>query len=291
MNQNQFMDELFKKLKILTELPGPVGREKIVQQHMEKSFSNFTDDVSSDGVGNLVAHFPGKGVKTVVAAHACEIGFMVNEITENGFLKILPNYKTRDPDTRILPFKECLVLNDNYENFSGFFALETGHTLDTKTRKKRPKLSDICVDLGLSSEKEVKELGIDVGSPVLWKVTTEKIGNFVKGKAMDDRCGLTILLELAEFLSKSESRRDVYLISTVQEEIGVRGAEAVALQEKFEEAYILEIGPGLNLGEGPGVIYKDAAIHYHHDLLMKVKSVAEIMNLNLPFNLTKRNMY
>jgi len=276
MNEQQMVQHL----KALTDIPGPVGRESLVQNYMEKQFAHYTTEIHSDRVGNLMAHFPGNGVKTVVAAHACEIGFIVSRITEGGLLKITPNYKTRNPDTRILPFHEVTVLTDTYDAIDGFFTTDTGHVVDTETRKKVPRLGDISVDIGADSVSEVKAMGIDVGCPLTWKSDLKQLKNRIKGKAMDDRLGLVTLVRLAEYTSQHEVKRDLYLASTVQEEIGVRGARALASQHTFDEAYILEIIPTaqndrtLQLGGGPAIVYKDGSLHYHHQLIMDCKKTA-----------------
>lgn len=274
-------DKMAEQLKALTAIPGPVGREALVQSFMEEQFRNYTSEILWDRVGNLTAHFPGEGVKTVVAAHACEIGFIVKSVTEDGFLKIAPNYKTRGADTRILPFHDVTILTDTYELKNGFLTIDTGHITDPETRKKAPLLEDVCVDVGCISAAEVKSLGIEVGCPMVWDVRTRGIRNRMKGKAMDDRLGLVTLLYLAEFFSWKKARRDLWLASTVQEEIGVRGARALASQHSFDEAYIVEITPTsisdrtVQLGEGPVIVYKDGSMHYSHELILKCKSTAE----------------
>jgi putative aminopeptidase FrvX len=280
-------EHLFHHLKALTEISAPVGRETPVQTYMEEQFRKYTADIVYDPVGNLLAHFPGKGTKTVIAAHACEIGFIIKRITEDGLLKVAPNYKTRNADTRILPFHEVTILTDTYEPIYGMFAMDTGHVIDAEARKKVPRLEDISIDIGAHSLKDVLNMGIGVGCPVTWNVKTRKMGTRAKGKSMDDRLGLTILLGLAAFLSEHPLARDIFLASTVQEEIGVQGARALASQYTFEEAYILEITPTshaekqLQLGKGPALVYKDGSMHYHHPLTVKCKKTAEEHNIPL----------
>lgn len=273
-------DDMVKELRTLTDLPGPVGRETLVQHYMEEQFRKHTS-VAYDRVGNLLAHFPGAGVKTVVAAHACEIGFMVKWSTEDGFLKIAPNYKTRSVDTRILPFHEVTILTDTYERVDGVITVDTGHVVNKEARDKVPALEDLLVDVGANSRADLEALHIAVGCPVIWKSPLREMGTRLKGKAMDDRLGLVVLLELAELLSERESERDILLASTIQEEIGVRGARALASQYAVDEAYILEIIPtsrsdrNLQLGSGPAVVYKDSSLHYDHGLILECKKTAE----------------
>ncbi|MBU7030935.1 MAG: M20/M25/M40 family metallo-hydrolase [Theionarchaea archaeon] len=289
-------ETLFNLLKVLTEIPGPVGRETLVQNFVEKKFSSYDCDISRDGVGNLVAHFGGSGKKTIIAAHACEIGFMVKSISENGLIQIVPNYKTRGPDTRILPFHDVNILTDDYECIEGVFTIDTGHVIDSEERDRVPALEDIMVDIGATCRDDVQTLGVHIGCPVLWDVKTKKIGSRVKGKAMDDRLGLTTLLAIADYLGEGEVNRDVYLASTVQEEIGVRGARALASHVKGEEAYILEIMPasrdsrGIQLGKGPVIVYKDSSLHYNHHLIMHCKRIAQNHGIYLQTGILDRGI-
>jgi endoglucanase len=289
-------NRLFTLLKTLTEIPGPVGREMLVQEFMEKRFQQYTDTVSYDGVGNLVAHFPGTGKKTAIAAHACEIGFMVKSISENGLINIIPNYKTRKADTRILPFHDVTIFTDTYESVGGVLTIDTGHVVDSDARDKVPALEDVYVDIGAISRSEVQDMGIHTGCPVTWDVKTQPLGVHVKGKAMDDRLGLVTLLVIAERICDLHGERDLYLASTVQEEIGVRGAHAFASHQEIDEAYILEIIPTsrnsmpLRLGEGPVIVYKDNALHYHHTLIMKCNQCARTHDIPLQTGILERGI-
>lgn len=253
---------------------------------METQFSLYTDSLSYDRVGNLYAHFPGEGPKTVIAAHACEIGFVVKNITEDGFLQIAPNYKTRAPDTRILPFHEVTIFTDSYRSVDGVLTMDTGHVVDKESRERAPSLEAILVDIGATSREEVHSSDIHVGCPLTWKAQTRKFNTRVKGKSMDDRLGLALLIQLATFLPTTSLTRDIVLASTVQEEIGVRGARALASQQTFDEAYILEIIPtsqkaqAISLGKGPAIVYKDGSMHYHHPTIMKCREAAQ--NSNIP---------
>jgi putative aminopeptidase FrvX len=274
-------ESLYHHLKALTELSAPVGRELLVQQYMETQFSRHTDSLTYDRVGNLQAHFPGEGPRTIIAAHACEVGFIVKNVTDNGYLQIAPNYKTRAPDTRILPFHEVTLFTDTYQSIDGVLTMDTGHVVDKESREKVPSLDAILVDIGANSKEEVYSSGIHVGCPLTWKSQTRKFNSRIKGKSMDDRLGLAVLIQLAAFLSETSVHRDIFLASTVQEEIGVQGARALASQQTFEEAYILEIiptsqkDPALTLGQGPAIVYKDGSMHYHHPTIVKLREIAK----------------
>lgn len=274
MNEN-----LFHHLKALVDIPGPVGRESLVQSYVKEHMTPYTTDIEYDRVGNIIAHFPGDGPRTVIAAHACEIGFVVKQITDQGYLEIAPNYKTRAPDTRILPFHDVTILTDAYQKIEGVLTTDTGHIIEKETRKKAPALTEILVDIGVNSPSEAATQGICVGCPVIWNATLKNLGTRITGKALDDRLGLALILELAAYINENKVDRDLYLVSTVQEEIGVRGSHALASTYTFEEAYILEITPtirsgSLKLGSGPAIVYKDGSLHYYHPLIVECKNTA-----------------
>lgn len=284
-------DFMFELLKVLTELPGPAGREKLVQDYLISQLSTYCENYTQDPIGNLLFKLKSQkdAPKVAIVAHSDEIGFMVDSITKDGFLHIIPNYQTKQPDTRILPFHDALILTDGYEQISGQFIIETGHNVTKEARKTAPELSNVLVDVGANSLEEVQSMDIEIGCPVLWDPETKKIGNVVKGKAMDDRAGLALIVELAKFLSsETSSKAEIYLAATTQEELGIVGVHPLARNNQFEKVLILEICPthdvfstskmGANivqLGAGPVVLLKDGRMNYSHTLTMQIFSTAK----------------
>ncbi|MFX0093379.1 MAG: M42 family metallopeptidase [Candidatus Hodarchaeota archaeon] len=280
---------MFKILKELTELPGPAGREKLVQDYLISHLSSYCENYTLDPIGNLLFKVKSKknAPKIALVAHSDEIGFMVNSVTKDGFLHITPNYQTKQPDTRILPFHEALVLTDRYEQILGQFIIETGHHVTKEDRKKAPELSNVLVDVGLNSSEEAQSLGITIGSPVLWNPETKKLGQFVKGKAMDDRGGLALMLDTAFEDIFLEANAEIYLGATTQEELGIVGAHPIAKNNQFDKVLILEICPAydvfsskedvgvVQLGKGPVILPKDGRMNYSHSLTMDLISKAE----------------
>lgn len=125
-----------------------------------------------------------------------------------------------------------------------------------------------------------------MGSPIIWNPTTERIGRKIFGKAMDDRFSHAVMIELAKKLEGSKLTCDLYMASTIQEEIGLRGAEALA-RDGYDIALALDIGiagdyPSLEgghmsikLGDGPVIIYKDSTIHYNMEIIRELRATAE----------------
>lgn len=285
---------MFDLLKKYTELPGPLGNEEIVQKQFMKDLKKYTDKIEITNVGNLVAHFPGKGKKVIIFGHADEVCFYVVEITENGFLGVVP-HSSRMGDNVPYPYaligQKALVLGDD-KQVRGVFATKSGHILYTEERSAPLKFSDVKVDIGFSSREEVNKNGIHIGTPVIWNPTTEKIKSHAFGKAMDDRIAHAIILTLANKIQGEELACDLYFASTVQEEIGLKGAQDLS-RGGFDVSLAIDIGiagdypalkPGrssIKLGKGPVIVYKDAAIHYNIQVINELQRTC--LDNNIPF--------
>jgi endoglucanase len=254
----------------------------------------YTDEIKHTNVGNVLAHFPGEGRKVVIFGHADEICFYVIDVTKNGFLRIVP-HSSRMGDNVPYPYalvgQKALVLGDNVQ-VKGVFATKSGHILFMEERSKSLKFSDVYVDIGFSSKEEVIKKGVHTGTPVICNPTTEKINGHAFGKAMDDRIAHTILLKLADKIQNEELACDLYMASTVQEEIGLKGAQDLS-RGGFDVSLAIDIGiagdyPALErgrssimLGKGPVLVYKDAAIHYNLQVIKELQETC--LRNNIPF--------
>jgi len=288
---------MFDLVKKLTEIPGPVGREERVQRFLHDTFKEYTDEVRMTNIGNLLAHFPGEGKKVVLNAHADEICYFVQSITDDGFLKVSPHVRPVGMD--LYAIRHCTIgqralLMGNENDLRGVFAAATGHILRKSEIEKSIEYWDIFVDVGASNKQEVWEAGVNVGCPIIWNPTTEKFGKKITGKAMDDRVGLAVMATLAERVADCNLAFDLYMASTVQEETNAKaGSSALAFEERFDIAISLE--PGLagdiptietvrmptKLGDGPALVYKDGSLVYDYETLKSLTLVAE--RNNIPF--------
>jgi len=168
----------------------------------------------------------------------------------------------------------------------GYFATLTGHILTPEQQDKTVwEWNDIFVEVGAANRAEAEAMGIRVGDCVIWNPVTRRMGSLVVGKAMDDRAGLVLMDRLLEVLDWDRLAYDLSFVSTVQEEIGLVGAEAIANHTDCEMAISLDIGPvgdvpGIDprvsttsLGAGPIVMHKDFH-HYNRPLVLSLIETA-----------------
>ncbi|MBN2335137.1 M42 family peptidase [Candidatus Bathyarchaeota archaeon] len=277
--------DYFPSLKKYTELPGPMGHEHRVQEEFMKDLKPYADEIRKTNVGNVIAHIPGEGRRVVVFGHADEIAFYTLSITEDGFLHISRGRADKLSFPYILVGQKALVLGDGGD-VRGAFVSATGHVLTPTEREKPLEPWSVVVDIGATSKAEVEEMGIHVGSPIIWNPETERLGNKVLGKAMDDRFTHPVIIELAKRVQGEKLGCDLYLASSVQEEIGLRGAQELS-RHGFDVSLALDIGIAgdypplpkdrmpIRLGDGPVIAYRDAAIVYNIDVIKELRDAAE----------------
>ncbi len=286
-------DRIVELLKELCAIPGPVGREDMVQDYVRERLKEFCDDIRTDKIGNVIATIEGTSKHYALVAHADEVGFFVSRIDDDGFLFTKWNTQGYKPDLRLLPGQWVFIMTDS-SLIPGRFCVKTAHIAGPKGKNTIPKDDEVFIDIGVRSVEDVEEMGIYVGTPVVYAAPIEKIGKHLMGKSFDDRIGLAQMIVLAERLFKTpkEDRPTISLVSTVMEEIGAKGAPAIAQNLDVDGVLILEIGladdyPGTNnevsvgLGKGPVLVVKDTQIVYSHKLNKKIIATAEESDIGI----------
>lgn len=222
-------------LKSLSEVSGVSGREERVRELIKLELAGLVDEMREDAMGNLIALKRAKRSKTktkstepvkrvMFAAHMDEIGFLVKFIDENGFLRIqnLGGFDKRNLFARNVTV--CAKDGDlpGILNPAG----KPIHIAEKADLEKIPLMREFAVDLGLPVE-EVKKL-VRIGDPVALTQTLRTVGNYVVGKALDDRSGVYIMLEVLRTLKSKSLEVDLFAVFTTQEEVGLRGATTSA---------------------------------------------------------------
>lgn len=208
-------------LKRLVEAHGIAGREENLRPIVTEAMRPLVDDINIDHMGNIVGHKKGDGkTRAVVMGHIDEIGFLVRHIDKQGFLRVLP---VGGWDARTMMAQRVMV--HGRKDLPGLFGIpKPTHILTDEERKRTLEVTDYYIDLGLPYEKVV-EL-VEVGDWVtMWQDMVE-IGDFYSSKTMDDRVGVFVMLEALR--QAKSTTADIYAVATVQEEVGLRGAQASA---------------------------------------------------------------
>jgi endoglucanase len=269
-------------LRTLSLLPGPTGEEDAVLEWVRREWSG-RGEVTSSPVGNLFLHIPGPGPRVLLAAHADELSLIVRSITADGFLRVIPGER----DHFTFPYfigSPVRVLADGGA-LPGVVATTTGHAM-TAEQKERTRLGwdDIFVDVGLTAA-ECAQHGVRIGTRMVWDSPPRRMGRLLVGKAMDDRLGVAVLVELARRLRQPTF--DVTLALTVQEEIGMIGASSLARDGRsFDAGFIIDNGLAgdiptvsaahvpVRLGGGPALVHRDSSVHYSPRLLRALRATA-----------------
>lgn len=284
---------MFELIKTLTELSGPVGQEHIVVDAVEQLWREAGATTERTAINNLIGRVGGSGPSVLLVAHADELTYLVRAIHPDGFL-LLANGQGWG---RTTSFRDAFTIGQRVRvmarsgEIPGVIATVTGHLASLALHEPRELTwNDFWVDTGLSWA-ELKSRGVTPGTRVIWDASTEQFGDKVIGKALDDRVPLAVLTELLRRISPDELGVNLTLGCTVQEEVGLIGAFALASREQFDAAIALEVGltsdiPGvdslavsLRLGEGPALIHKDSLVHYDHRLTQRLEQVAAAANI------------
>ena len=211
-----------KLLEEITQVPGAPGHEYRIRAYLEKAVAPYVDETYIDPMGNLVAvkQSPTQK-KTVVAAHMDEISFVVTHIDDDGFLKF---HTLGGFDPKTLTAQRVII--HGTKDIIGVMGTRPIHIMTAEERKKNPKIEDYYIDTGLSAE-EVKKI-VELGDPITRERSFIEMGDMVNSKSLDNRICCYQLVQTLKELKDVKLSTDLYAVFTVQEEIGLRGATAVA---------------------------------------------------------------
>lgn len=235
--------ESFEFLKALAEVPSPSGHEQAAQQVFREYIRGHVDEVQTDVMGNASGLLKGrgKGKPTVMlAGHCDEIGFMVKYIDENGYIYFAP---IGGIDDQLLPGKRVFIHAQNGP-IMGVVGRKPIHLIDPKDREKVVQVHNQFIDIGAKNKKEVSRV-IKIGDAVTFAGGLEKlIGDRVVSRGFDDKVGSFVVAEALRRVGEKKERPwcTVYGVSTVQEELGLRGATTSAYQIQPDVGIAVEVG-------------------------------------------------
>lgn len=250
--------------------PSPTGFEWEGQRLWLDYLKPYVDETYIDNYGTAVGIInPSATYKVVIEAHADEISWFVNYITKDGLIYVIRNGGS---DHQIAPSKRVNIHTDNGP-VKAVFGWPAIHTRSGE-KEESPSLKNIFLDCGCTSKEEVEALGIHVGSVVTYEDEFMVLNDrYYVGRALDNRAGGFMIAEVARLLKENKRKLPfgLYIVNSVQEEIGLRGAEMIAEYIKPNVAIVTDVThdtqtPMINkitqgdlaCGKGPVVSYAPA---------------------------------
>ncbi|MBA3313353.1 MAG: M42 family metallopeptidase [Planctomycetota bacterium] len=211
-------------LESLLTAPGPSGYERPIQAVVREFGSRFAE-TSTDWHGNVTCAVNPSGTpRVLLAGHCDQIGLVVKHIDDKGFLRVAP---VGGWDIQQLIGQAMVVWTANGP-IPGVIARKAIHLLSDDERNKVPKMKDLFLDIGVKGRGEANDL-VRIGDPVTLKLGLRKMrGDLISGPGMDDRVGVWVVLTAAQRAAAKSPKAGVFAVSTVQEEIGLRGARTSA---------------------------------------------------------------
>ncbi len=280
--------------------PSPVGFESGGQRLWMEYIRPHVDEIFTDPYGTAVGVInPGKDFKVVLEAHADEISWFVNYITNEGLIYLKRNGGV---DHQIAPGQR-VVIHGKKGLVKAVFGWPAIHTrINTPDKEPVAKVENLFLDCGARSKKELDDLGIHVGNVVTYVDGFDELANdYYIGRAMDNRIGGFMIAEVARLIKENKKKLpfSLYVVNAVQEEIGLRGAEMIARRIKPNVAIITDVThdtttPMINkmiegetaCGKGPSLSYGPAV---HNKLLDLVSAVAEKANIPVQLRAVSRS--
>lgn len=231
-----------KLIKELSDLRGISGFEYRISDKIAEYFRPYADDVTVDTLGNVIAvKRCGKenAKKIMIEAHCDEIGLMVRDIDDRGFVTVA---MVGGVDARILPSSEVVI--HGRKDVPGVIGAKPPHLQEADEAKKASKLTDMAIDTGMNAD-EVKKY-VSVGDSItLAQSVGELGGGQFSGKTLDDRAGVAALITTMKNLMKIKTDVDVYAVAAVQEEVGLRGAKTAAYSINPNLAIAVDVCHGI----------------------------------------------
>ncbi|MBL4862139.1 MAG: M42 family metallopeptidase [Crocinitomicaceae bacterium] len=268
-------------LNIICTTPGAPGFEQKIREFVINEVKDLVDEVEVDNMGNVYAIKRGKGDKRVmIGAHMDEIGFIVTHIDDNGFIRF---HTLGGFDPKTLTAQRVLI--HGKKDIIGVMASKPIHVMTPDERNKVAKIKDYFIDTGLSAE-EVKEM-VSIGDPITREREFIEMGKCVNGKSLDNRLAVFILIETLRSLKDKEVPYDIYGVFTVQEEVGIRGANVSAMRINPDFGFGLDTTiafdlPGASehemitkLGDGTAIKIMDASTICDYRMVNFMKQTAD----------------
>lgn len=274
-------------LEKLCNLSGISGDEKSVREAIIEEIKPYATEIKVDNLGNIIVFKKGKSTppkKLVVSAHMDEIGFIVTHICDNGTLKFAT---VGGLNKLAIPTQRVLVGD---KKVFGVIGLKPTHQQTAEEMSTPVEVEDLNIDIGAESKEEALQY-VDIGDSVSFEPIFDVKDGIIKGKAMDDRAGCLMLIEMI----KSDLAYDTYFTFVVQEEVGLRGSKVAAYSVNPDMALVIDVTVASDvagippekevakLHSGPAISFMDNATIYDKDYFRLAKETANKLGVTYQF--------
>lgn len=282
-------EQTLKLFQTLTELPGAAGNEHAVRQFMKEQLSKYSEEIVQDKLGSIFGVKRGNetGPTIMVAGHMDEVGFMVTNITETGMIR----FQTLGGWwSQVLLAQRVQIITANGP-IIGVIASIPPHLLDEATKNKPMDIKNMLIDIGADNRDDAIKIGIKPGQQIVPICPFTPMANNKKilAKAWDNRYGCGLAIELLQELKDETLPNVLYSGATVQEEVGLRGAQTAAAMIKPDLFYALDASPANDMtGDkkefghlGKGVLLRilDRSMVTHRGMREFILDTAETNNI------------
>ncbi|MCM3764656.1 M42 family metallopeptidase [Neobacillus niacini] len=285
------MESLKRLMLELDQIFGVSGDEGRVAAYIKEELSGKADDFFEDPLGGQYYIKKGSNpdLKVMLAAHMDEIGFIVTHIDEKGFVYFGP---VGFHDSRMV-IDQVLTI-DTFKGFvNGVTGSKPAHIVSAEEEKKAIPIEKLHLDVGTDSYNETLELGVRVGDYITFDRKGQYLNNgkFFTGKAVDNRAGCAVMVEVMKRLANKQIVPTVYGVATAQEEVGIRGAGPAGFIVQPDIALAIDVTlaggtPGIEdkdlrvqLGKGTAIVIYDGGLAVPKKLSKKLIEVAEKENI------------
>jgi putative aminopeptidase FrvX len=284
------MNQLLKELTMLKGIP---GNERLVRKYFEEHVRTY-GEVSYDGLGSAIVEKIGNpdGPRIMVAGHMDEIGFIVTEITKEGYVKFIPAGGWWG---HVVLSQQFTITTRDGKEVHGVVGSKPPHILSAEERLKVVDLKDMYLDIGVASKDEAEAAGLRIGDMVTPYIEFRQLANpkYLLAKAFDNRIGVALAIEVLRNLQGVDHPNRYFGVATVQEEVGLRGAQTSAYKVAPDIGIALDVTiahdyPGgtkeTEMGKGPCLMVYDSSMVGHVPLREYVMKMCD--ELKIPYQLS-----
>ena len=266
--------ELLELIQTLNAAHGPSGDEGGIRERLAELARPLADEISTDTMGNLIVRKLGSGPRVMLCAHMDSIGFIVTHVEENGFLRVGRLGGISPKEAAYTPVR-----------FAG--GVRGVIVPEEKADFGKLKLDECYVDIG-AKDRETALKAVAVGDTLIYDSPCFTNQGKVVSPYLDNRISCAILLKVLEEMELCPN--DLYVVFTVQEEVGLRGAKPAAWAVDPDYAVVVDVTdvddtPGsekcgtVRLGKGPAIKIMDSSVICHPDMIQKLESQAKTLDM------------